>query len=328
MGIAADQSQGMNQDSLPRTAVLSWDPSGQRTDQVISSLFPDVNRSQVQKAMNEGKIAVNGAPIDKKHRLKAGDVVAIRILDQKQPSPPHAVPIELEVLYEDAHVIMVNKAPGMVTHPGNGTGDDTLTHALLAHCDGKLSTINGEDRPGIVHRLDKDTSGILIAAKTDEACARLLEKFRTHDLVKEYLTLVCGRPTATSGTIKARIARHPTHRTRMAIAEEGREAHTDWARLSDDPSINLMRCRIHTGRTHQIRVHMKHLGHPIIGDKLYGYRPTRHPGIALQSERPLLHAWHLALQHPITGKRLERYCPVPSDFEPWLAQRAITLPTK
>ena len=299
------------------TAVCGKDSGKIRPDKFLAELFPQVNRTRIQRAIDHGEVLVNGKPVTRKQRFESGDKVEL-ILPKTSPEVPVAVSIPLDIVYEDGEIIVVNKVAGMVTHPGNGTGEDTLVHALLAHCNGKLSRINGEDRPGIVHRLDKETSGLIVAAKTDEACLRLIACFKGRDLTKEYLALACGNPDTRSGSITASIGRHPTRRTRMSVLEDGKEAHTDWEVEASRPPVALIRCRIHTGRTHQIRVHLSHIGHPIIGDRLYGFHPSRLGGIKMKATHPLLHAWRLAFSHPISGKVLQFKVDPPDDFNPWI----------
>jgi 23S rRNA pseudouridine1911/1915/1917 synthase len=227
-----------------------------------------------------------------------GDVIEFS-LPEVVPAELRAVDIPLDVLFEDKHMLAVNKAAGMIVHPGAATGEDTLVHALLSHCADSLSGIGGVERPGIVHRLDKETTG---------------DQFATRSLKKEYVALVAGVPQLLSGTIDRAISRHPTHRHRMTIGEGGKTAKTSWERGEVFGDIAaLMRCQIFTGRTHQIRVHLKSLGHPILGDALYGWKAN--PQLAQQPERVMLHAEHLVLTHPISGKELDLRAPLPKDFQ-------------
>jgi 23S rRNA pseudouridine1911/1915/1917 synthase len=227
------------------------------------------------------------------------------------------VAIPLNVLYEDEHLLAVNKAAGMVVHPGVGTGEDTLVHALLAHCAGGLSGVGGIERPGIVHRLDKGTSGVLLVAKNDAAHRGLSEQFAGRQLRKEYLALVAGVPRLRSGMIERAISRHPVHRERMTVGEGGRPARTDWEIVEAfGGRAALVRCRIHSGRTHQIRVHLKSIGHPLIGDTTYGWKADPHlpdPG------RVMLHAERIAFLHPVTARPLDLRAPLPADFTNLLA---------
>jgi 23S rRNA pseudouridine1911/1915/1917 synthase len=230
------------------------------------------------------------------------------------PMELRAVDIPLDVIFEDKHMLALNKAAGMIVHPGAATGEDTLVHALLSHCADTLSGIGGVERPGIVHRLDKETTGVIVVAKTDKAHRALADQFATRSLKKEYLALVAGVPQLLSGTIDRAISRHPTHRHRMTIGEGGKPARTSWERVEAFGGIGtLLRCQIFTGRTHQIRVHLKSLGHPILGDPLYGWKPDAR--LAKQPERVMLHAEHLVLTHPISGKELDLRAPLPKDFE-------------
>ena len=230
-----------------------------------------------------------------------------------------AVDIPLDVLFEDKHLLAVNKPAGMIVHPGAATGEDTLVHALLAHCAGSLSGIGGVERPGIVHRLDKDTTGVIVVAKNDAAHRALSDQFATRATKKEYLALVAGVPPLLSGTIDRAIARHPIHRHRMTVGEGGKPARTEWERVEAFGDVAaLMRCRIHTGRTHQIRVHLKSLGHVILGDRTYGWKPD--PRFAHQPARVMLHAEHLVLAHPKTGRELDLRAPLPEDFAAQIAQ--------
>ena len=290
-----------------------------RADKYLAVLFPELNRSQIQRSIADGRVLVNGVGAVKKQQFSVGDEVEIKVEDEGADSLiPHPVRMDLDILFEDDDIIVVNKAAGMVTHPGNGTGDDTLVHGLLYHCKGKLSSLNGEDRPGIVHRLDKDTSGLIVAAKSDAALTRLIETFKSRTLDKQYLAVCCGVPGVLSGICDGPIARHPTQRTRMAVVDSGREAVTDWHVEKANMGISLIQCKIHTGRTHQIRVHLSDLGFPIVGDGIYGYRKNRHPRVLLSANRPLLHAWKLAFQHPLTGEELSFKVDPPADFDPWL----------
>ena len=232
------------------------------------------------------------------------------------------VDIPLDVIFEDRHMLAVNKPAGMVVHPGAGTREDTLVHALLAHCGDSLSGIGGVQRPGIVHRLDRETSGLILVAKSDAAHRGLAAQFSGRTLKKEYLALVGGAPRLLSGSIRKPIGRNPAQRHKMAVAEDGqpgRDAHTDWAVVEKFGDVAaLVRCTIHTGRTHQIRVHLKSLGHILLGDEVYGWKPNAK--LTRQPERVMLHAEHLIFTHPVTGKTLELRAPLSKDFAAQLAQ--------
>lgn len=287
----------------------------ERADKILAAAHPDLSRAAVQRAFDDDRVLVGGKPVTKNHRVSSGDVIEYSFPEVK-PTALEPKAIALDVLFEDDDLIAINKPSGMVVHPGAGTGDDTLVHALLAHCAGKLSGIGGVERPGIVHRIDRETTGVIVAAKSDKAHRKLSESFANRDLEKEYRTLVAGVPALLSGTILKPIARHAVHRHRMTIAAEGlgREAHTDWERERAFGKLaSLIRCRIHTGRTHQIRVHMKALGHPVVGDVTYGWRKDER--FPCTPPRVMLHAARIAFVHPITREPLELEAPLPEDFQ-------------
>lgn len=309
--------EGEQPNELRHSIVCETSSGKVRADKFLSELFPEIYRSQIKRAMDAGNIHVNGKVVVKKQRFEPGDQIEVLLIEEISIIPK-PVSIPLDVVFEDEDIIVVNKEPGMVTHPGAATGEDTLVHALLAHCDGKLSRMNGEDRPGIVHRLDKDTSGLIIAAKSDKACKGLLEQFKGRDIIKEYLVIVSGVPETKSGTIEEKIGRHPTQRVRMSVIDSGRDARTDWEVLAAGLNAAYVLCRIHTGRTHQIRVHLSYLGYPVIGDVNYGYQASRHAKLRLKAGRPLLHAHRLVLTHPINGESMEFKVDAPDDFQLWL----------
>jgi 23S rRNA pseudouridine1911/1915/1917 synthase len=295
-----------------------------RADKILAQAFPEHSRVAFHRSFDSGLVLMAGKPIPRDQSV-AGDAVITFSFPDLIPSSVRAVEIPLEVIYEDKHMLAVNKAAGMVVHPGAGTRDDTLVHALLAHCKGKLSGVGGVERPGIVHRLDRETSGVILVAKSDLAHRGLAEQFKERELQKEYLTLVTGAPGLLSGSIKKLIGRNKQHRHKMAAIDEedesgrGREAHTDWVVVESFGKIaTLMRCTIHTGRTHQIRVHMKALGHVVLGDEIYGWKPDSR--LPKQPERVMLHAEHIVVAHPISGKVLDLKAPLPADFEAQVAQ--------
>jgi 23S rRNA pseudouridine1911/1915/1917 synthase len=248
--------------------------------------------------------------------VHAGDVLEFSFADVVS-TVLRAVDIKLDVIFEDKSLLAVNKPAGMVVHPGAGTRDDTLVHALLAHCAGSLSGIGGVERPGIVHRLDRETSGVIIVAKTDQAHRELAKQFAARTVVKEYLALVVGVPRLLSGTIQKPIGRNVRQRHKMAVVEEGhggRASWTDWTIVEHYGDMAaLVTCTLHTGRTHQIRVHMASMGHPLLGDSAYGWkenmRMKRQPG------RVMLHSGRLSLLHPRTGRVLDLKAPLPADFK-------------
>lgn len=287
--------------------------AGQRADKILAANSPDVSRTRLKKAFEADAVTVNGCVVGARHKLQAGDrIVAIIVADTEFEAAPIAQSIALDVLYEDDELIAVNKPSGMVTHPGNGTGDDTLVHALLAHCGKALSSIGAPLRPGIVHRLDKETSGVIVVAKTDRAHLALAKAFAGRELDKRYRALVRGVPDTDSGSCRGAIFRHPVHRTKMAVLPNGRVAHTDWRVLERFGKLaSLVECLLYTGRTHQIRVHMSHAGLPLLGDSLYGFKAN---GFPLSIPRVMLHAECLRLQHPISQQPLEIHAPLPADF--------------
>lgn len=284
----------------------------ERADKVLAAHFPEHSRAALQRAFDAGLVALGGRPLPRKHAVSAGDVLVFS-LPETRPAELRAIEIPLEILFEDEHLLAVNKAAGMVVHPGAGTGEDTLVHALLAHCRGQLSGVGGVERPGIVHRLDRGTSGVILVAKNDLAHRGLAAAFARRDVVKEYLALVAGVPKEGSGRIEKAIARHPTQRHRMkAVATGGRASRTDWTVLETwAPHGALVRCRIYTGRTHQIRVHLSSIGHPLLGDVVYGFRERSVP---LALPRVMLHAEHLVIAHPVTGAALDLRAQLPADF--------------
>ena len=283
-----------------------------RADKLLAAAFPAHSRVAGQRALEAGLVRCGERVLAAADELRAGDVVTYAF-PAVRPSELRAADIPLDVIFEDAHLLAVNKAAGMVVHPGAGTGEDTLVHALLAHCAGGLSGVGGVERPGIVHRLDRETTGVILVAKTDAAHRALAEQFAGRHLRKEYLALASGVPPLLSGTIDRAIARHPVHRHRMTAGEGGKPARTDWTReRAWAPVASLLRCHIHTGRTHQIRVHLKSIGHPILGDATYGWRAD--PRLPLAPARVLLHAERIAFLHPVTAQPLDLHAPLPEDF--------------
>ena len=285
-----------------------------RADKALALAFPDHSRTALQRAFDSGLVTLRGVAIKRDQSVTALDTLEFAMPDLKA-AELRAVDIPLEVIFEDKHMLAVNKAAGMIVHPGAATGEDTLVHALLSHCAGSLSGIGGVERPGIVHRLDKETTGVIVVAKNDQAHRALADQFATRTLTKEYVTIVAGVPQLLSGTIDRAIGRHPVHRHRMTIGEGGKPARTDWERVEAFGDIAaLLRCRIFTGRTHQIRVHRHHKGTPLVGDPIYG-KPSRN---AVLPDRLMLHAWKLGIDHPRTGERLHFTAAIPPEFTPWL----------
>lgn len=302
-----------------------------RADKVLAAAFPEHSRVAFQRALDAGLVTRAGKALDRSTDVSEGDTLVFSFPDTK-PAELRPVDIPLDVLFEDKHLLAINKAAGMVVHPGAGTGEDTLVHALLAHCEGELSGIGGVERPGIVHRLDRETSGVMLVAKTDAAHRGISEQFATRTSHKQYLALVDGVPALLSGSLRKPIGRNPTQRHKMAVVEGagGRAAHTDWERVEvfAESGVSLMRCTIHTGRTHQIRVHMKALGHTLLGDVVYGWKPNAR--LPMQPSRVMLHAEHLVVTHPVTGRELDLRAPLPKDFESMLKamRKAVVKPAK
>ncbi len=286
-----------------------------RADKALAHGFPEHSRVALQRAFDAGLVMLGGKAIKRDHAVTGGDEISFTMPDIK-PAELKAVAIPLDVLFEDKHLLAVNKTAGMIVHPGAGTGEDTLVHALLAHCKGSLSGVGGVERPGIVHRLDRETSGIILVAKSDKAHRGLAEQFSERSLQKEYVALVTGVPELMSGSMQKAIGRNKQHRHKMAVidaAQGGKDAHTDWQveeKFGDLAA--LVRCTIHTGRTHQIRVHLKALGHILLGDEVYGWKPE--PRLKSQPPRVMLHAEHLVFRHPITNKTIDLRAPLPADF--------------
>ena len=304
-----------------RFFVVPESAGGGRADKVLAAAFPEHSRAALQRAFAAGLVRRNGAVIGQSAGVGPGDRLDFA-LPEARPAELKPVARPLEILYEDDHLVAVNKPAGMVVHPGAGTGDDTLVHALLAHCAGRLSGVGGVERPGIVHRLDKETSGVLLVAKNDAAHRGLSEQFAGRHLKKEYLALVSGVPRLKSGVVERAISRHPVHRERMTTGEGGRPARTDWEVLETfGQAAALVRCRIHSGRTHQIRVHLKSIGHPLLGDRTYGWRAD--PKLPAPP-RVMLHAERIAFIHPVTARARDIRAPLPGDFADLLtALRAL-----
>ena len=302
--------------SNPTTYIVPATIRRERADKVLAQAFPEHSRAAIQRAMEAGLVKADGKVIAQSQEVRAGQMLEFA-LPETVAAELKAVDIPLDVIFEDKHLIVLNKAAGMVVHPGTDTGEDTMVHALLAHCAGGLSGIGGVERPGIVHRLDKETSGLLVVAKNDAAHRALADQFASRTLTKEYVAFVAGVPQADTGTINSAISRHPVHRHRMTVGEGGRPSRTDWTvEQKFAGQAALLRCRIHTGRTHQIRVHLKSLGHPILGDATYGWKPN--PALPVPA-RVMLHAEHLVFAHPVSGKVMDLHAPLPKDFRQVLA---------
>lgn len=291
---------------------------GMRLDQWLGKTLPQHSRARWQQLIEGGFVHINGIPVERRHKLHGGEDVTWR---EPTPEPTSLQPENrpLDILFEDEDLLVLNKPAGVVVHPAPGHREGTLVHALLYHCD-DLSGIGGEERPGIVHRLDRETSGLLLIAKNEAAHRKLAEQFKRHDVRKEYIALVWGVPLPTAGTVRTLIGRDPHHRKCMSTrVHHGREAVTHYAVVENLGRAAVLRVNIETGRTHQIRVHMTHLGHPVMGDALYGRRVQ--DSVALGVKRHMLHAARLSLPHPRTGVPLSFECATPEDMA--AAMRAL-----
>lgn len=301
--------------------IVSGNEAGIRLDiwlthRVITCQAPALSRARIQALIHDGHVTVNGRTVKEHHQIRPGDIVKLVI-----PPPvatalvPEAIP--LDILYEDADLLVINKPAGLVVHPAAGHSSGTLVNALLHHC-GSLAAIGGKQRPGIVHRLDRDTSGIMVVAKSDRALAGLMNQFKQRTIQKNYVALVCGHPSPARGTIETLIGRHRVDRKKMsAQPKTGRPAVTHYELMERFGNVSLLRIRLETGRTHQIRVHMAHCGHPVVGDAQYGGRSVQ--SLPMPVGRQMLHAETLAFMHPITGKPLTFTAPWPADLKALVA---------
>ena len=288
----------------------------QRLDAFLASGLDGLTRSQTARLIENGAVTVNGKAVSKSYKMTGGEAVSVTL---PAPEPVEAAPqnIPLDVVYEDEDVIVVNKPSGMVVHPAPGHPDGTLVNALLCHCAGSLSGVGGALRPGIVHRIDRDTSGLIIAAKNDAAHRYLSAQLADHTLARTYECIVVGGLREDRGTVDAPIARHPSDRKRMAVVAGGREAVTHWEVVARYPGFTHVCCKLETGRTHQIRVHMAYIGHPILGDTVYGAKKEV-SGLTGQC----LHAVGLRFIHPRTHEAVELSCPLPEEFTAMLKKIA------
>jgi len=300
---------------------VAAEDDGERLDSFLGSRCPERSRSHFGKLIREGMALVNGRAMKPGYAVKAGDEIAVR-LPAEVSSTLSPEPMELDILYEDGEILVLNKAAGVVVHPGAGHGEGTLVHGLLAHCP-HLAIQGAPLRPGIVHRLDRDTSGAMVVAKSERAYLNLIRQFKVRNVRKEYLALVYGRFEQPEGKIRTCLGRHPTDRKKMAVSEKmGREAVSSWHVEKTWGDVSLVKVLIETGRTHQIRVHMNHLNHPVVGDETYGggkrrAKQVRSIGVREllgSAERQMLHAWRLAFDHPATGAPLSFLAPLPADF--------------
>lgn len=299
----------MNENGLQRLTVSPED-AGVRIDKYLAEQLPDITRSYLQKLLKDGSVQMNGKPVKASTKTAAGALIALTI---PEPEEPEILPedIPLDILYEDSDVILINKPKNMVVHPAAGHYTGTLVNALMYHCRGDLSGINGVLRPGIVHRIDKDTTGVLIVCKNDRAHNALAEQLKEHSITRKYRAIVCGNLKEDEGTVDAPLGRHPQDRKKMAIVRSGgKRAVTHYRVLERFGNDTYIECQLETGRTHQIRVHMASLGHPLLGDEIYGRAKS-----PFKLEGQTLHAMVLGFIHPTTGEYMEFEAPLPEYFE-------------
>ncbi len=311
---------------------MSGSAAGQRLDRALAAQLPEFSRSRLQALIRDGQVAIGGRTIvEPRHPVNSGDRVRL-LVPPPRPAAPQPQPIPLDILHEDDQIIVIDKPAGLVVHPGGGTRDGTLVNALLAHCRGTLSGIGGIERPGIVHRLDKDTSGVMVVAKTDAAHRDLSAQFADHGrtgvLERRYTAVVWGVPERRRGTVDVAIGRSSHHREKMAARRDGRAAVTHYSveralpGQSGEPVASVVACRLETGRTHQIRMHMAHIGHPLLGDPVYGAGFSSKRSLLPESarsaldtlNRQALHAAFLQLRHPATGETLGFESVLPADL--------------
>jgi 23S rRNA pseudouridine1911/1915/1917 synthase len=291
-------------------------PDG-RLDKFLTTRYPAVSRGTLQRLIEEGHIKVNDRAVKPTHPPRAGEIVSVH-WPEARPAEAQAEDIPLDVLFEDKDLLVLNKAPGIVVHPAAGNEEHTLVNALLHHCKGQLSGIGGVERPGIVHRLDKETSGCLVVAKNDATHIALSEQFSGRTTEKLYLAILCGEVPRASGEIRAAIARHPSHRKRMAVSQgDGRDSWTSYRVVERLMYSTLVEAGLHTGRTHQIRVHFQHIGFPVAGDDTYGAKQTKKLAslTGYVAPRVLLHSHKLAFTHPRTKRKKTFTAPWPVDFQ-------------
>lgn len=315
----------MTEDPLsPSLFVVGELDGGVRVDGWLSVQLQDLSRVRIQALLKDGHILLDGAVKASSYRVRPGDSFTV-IIPDAIPADPTPQDLPLSIVYEDDDVLVLNKPAGLVVHPAPGNADGTLVNGLLAHCGAGLSGIGGVKRPGIVHRLDKGTSGLMVVAKHDRAHAGLSAQFADRTLSRTYLALVWGAPLKPSDIIDAPISRHPRDRQRMAVVTNGKPARTRYRLIESfaERRISLIECRLETGRTHQIRVHMTHIGHPLVNDHQYGTRPLKGTAdltaylqsVHLAPGRPLLHAASLTFVHPMTGEAMTFNAPLPPDFD-------------
>lgn len=310
-------------DAKIHTAVVPEDLAGARLDKALATLLPEMSRTRLKALMQDGLVTKDGTPVtDPSIKVKEGQVFEVQVPEAEEPIPkPENIP--LNILFEDNDLIVIDKPAGLVVHPAPGNYSGTLVNALLHHCGDSLSGIGGVKRPGIVHRLDKDTSGVMVVAKNDTSHHRLSKQFAKHSLTRKYKAVVTGTPTPLAGRIETMIARHPVNRKKMAVSDKkGKEAVTHYQVVEVMPWTSIVECTLETGRTHQVRVHMAHIGHPLIGDPLYSRGRVPKPLKGKPAEtalknfpRQALHAFFLSFTHPVTKEIKTFQSPMPSDMQ-------------
>jgi len=298
------------------THLIAVDATGehQRADKFLADRLPDFSRMHIQKAFRDHHVLLNGIPIKAATRLQLGSQLMIRLANLSEPTI-EPVQAHLDIIFEDDDVLVVNKSAGQVVHPGHGVKEPTLAHIALYHTHGQLSYAGGQLRPGIVHRLDKETSGLIILAKSNTAYYALTQAFAERTIQKTYEAIVVGHTRLNAGSIQIPIGRHPIIRTKMAALPQGKPARTDWSVIQKFHAFTHLKADLHTGRTHQIRVHFAHMGHVIAGDKTYGYHQRPQQPIA---DRVLLHAKNLIFLHPCTQQEMNFEAPLPLDMQTFL----------
>jgi 23S rRNA pseudouridine1911/1915/1917 synthase len=308
-----------------RTLTIDESQAGARVDRVLAAAWPDLSRSRLKQLIEAGALTRGARALDDPaQKVRLGEVLELSI-PPAAPAEPKGQAIPLPIVYEDEHLIVIDKPAGLVVHPAAGNRDGTLVNALIAHCGPSLRGIGGELRPGIVHRIDKDTTGLIVAAKSEKAHTSLGKQFAAHAIERVYRALVWGVPRVREGTVEGAIGRSPLNRQKMTVLRTGgKSARTHYNVIEAFGSTAaLVECRLETGRTHQVRVHMAHIGHPVIGDPVYG-RPRNIPGLTLRISRQALHAAVLGFQHPATHKRLRFESALPEDFmEAYSALKAL-----
>ena len=305
-------------DPTPIEFIVSENDAKLRLDHFLAKRLPQYSRTRLQQLIRSGFVRFNGASTRPRQIVRAGDKIDVRESPVEQiETRPQRIP--LDILFEDDDLIVINKPAGLTVHPGAGQREHTLVNALLSHCT-TLSGIGGKERPGIVHRLDKETSGCLVVAKNDFAHRELSGQFADRTVEKIYLALVAGKLRKPAGVIEERIGRHPVHRQRMSVTtKRGRTAKTEYRVVRSNEEASLIECRPHSGRTHQVRVHLHHLGHPVLGDKVYGVRLVKN------FPRQMLHAWKLGFRHPQTGEWKQFQASVPDDFKEAVARTDLQM---